>query len=301
MRLNGLIAAPYTPMHADGSLNLAAVAPYARLLARSGVAGVFIGGTTGEGLSLTVAERTALTEAWMASPAGLQIIVHVGSTCVADSCAIAAHAQAAGAVATGYLAPCFFKPTTVANLVDICAAVAAAAPKLPFYYYHIPSMTGVTIPVVGFLKAAASRIPNLAGAKFTYEDFMDFQECTHLDNGRFDILFGRDEALICGLALGARGAIGSTYNFAAPLYNRLIAAFQAGDLAAAQRLQLQSVQLIRGIGAIGPFLAVSKAIMARCGVDCGPTRLPLPAITPAQQQVLDTLLTSLDFSTYACS
>src|SRR3954469_8189210 len=120
------------------------------------------------------------------------------------------------------MAPFFFRPGTVQELVDFMAQVAAAAPALPFYYYHIPSMTGVHIPAAEFLRAAADRIPNLAGVKFTFENLMDYAECVRFSGGRFDVLFGRDEMLLAGLSLGAHGAIGSTYNFAAPVYHRII-------------------------------------------------------------------------------
>ncbi|HEY3376825.1 MAG TPA: dihydrodipicolinate synthase family protein [Armatimonadota bacterium] len=299
--IEGLIAAPFTPMDAEGQLNIDVVESYAALLQRNGVAGAFIGGTTGESLSLTLCERQALTAAWMAAaPAALKVIVHVGHTCLDYSVTLAAQAQQVGACAIAAMAPCFFKPG-LHELVAYCRQIAAAAPELPFYYYHIPSMTGVHIPMADFLQAAGPLIPNLAGVKFTYEDLLDFQACLALDGGRFDMLFGRDETLLAGLALGARGAVGSTYNFAAPLYTRLLTAFHAGDLAAARREQQRAVAMIRFLLACGmPFMPASKAIMGMLGVECGPTRLPLPAIIGAQREALYAGLQALGFFADAC-
>lgn len=287
-RTRGLIAAPFTPFHADGSLRLDAIATYARHLREFGVVGAFICGTTGEGASLTSAERRQVAERWVAvAPPGLRVIVHVGHTSLEESRALAAHAQAIGAESIAALAPFFFRPDGVAGLVDWCAAIAAAAPALPFYYYHMPSMTGFNVAVADFLAAAAPRIPNLAGVKFTFEDLDDFARCVAFDGGRFDVLFGRDELLHSALKLGARGAVGSTYNFAAPLYLRLIAAHAAGDEAGATALQQTAVDMIQAcVKAGGHPIANFKSLMARLGSDCGPTRPPLTNPTDAQRAAL---------------
>ena len=80
-KIKGLIDAPFTPFHEDGSLNLAPIPEYAALLARNGLKGVFINGSSGEGYMLTEEERMQLAEAWMAAvPEDFKVIVHVGST-----------------------------------------------------------------------------------------------------------------------------------------------------------------------------------------------------------------------------
>lgn len=299
-RLQGLIAAPFTPMRSDGSVNLDAIEGYPQFLAANGCTGAFVNGSTGESLSLTVAERTAIVERWTAAaPDGLSVIVHVGHTCLEDSKTMAAHAQAAGAVAVGMMAPCFFRPATVDDLVDCCAEVAAAAPDLPFYYYHIPSRTGVTFPVVDLFEAAKDRIPNLAGAKYTFEDLADLGRCVDLDGGRFNLLFGRDESLIGGLAVGVKGAVGTTYNHAAPLYCRLIEAFQAGDIATAQAMQARSrefIAILLGHGGLPAF----KATMKLLDRDCGPCRLPVRSFPDAQTEALRAELDAIGFFDY-CS
>jgi N-acetylneuraminate lyase len=298
--LTGLIAAPHTPFHADGSLATEVIAQQARLLASNGVAGAFICGTTGEGPSLTSDERRRVVEAWVAArPESLAVIAHVGHLSFGEAAAFARHAQETGADAIATLAPGFFKPGSVEDLVAWCAKIAGAAPKLPFYYYHMPAMTGVSFPAADFLRVAAERIPTLAGVKFTHENLMDFSRSLELDGGKYDVLFGRDEILLSALALGARGAVGSTYNFAAPLYQRIISAFNRGDIAGARRDQSRSMEFIEIHNRYGGLVA-GKAIMKLIGVDCGPVRLPLRAITAADEAKLRADLEKIGFFEY-CS
>lgn len=300
-KLTGLIAAPFTPMSSKGELHLEVIADYARLLRHSGVAGVFIGGTTGEGMSLSVEEREALTETWMAAAGdNLRVVVHVGDTRLGDCQRLAAHAQARGAHAIGQMAPCFFKPGSLEALVGFCAETAAAAPALPYYYYHMPSMTGVSAKMVDFLKQASDRIPSLAGIKYTHEDLMEFQLCRQVEDGRFDMLFGRDELLICGLTLGCGGAVGSTYNYLAPLYLDLWEAFSRGDLQSANQRQLMSMRIIQTLFDFGNPLVCGKALMAMLGVDCGPPRSPLTPLDPSRIAGLRQALTSLGFFDHCC-
>lgn len=278
-RLEGLVAAPFTPFDSKGELALARIDAQLDALHASGVVGAFVCGTTGEGLSLTVEERKRVAARWQERARDrLAVIVHVGATCLHDARELAAHAEQIGAAAVGWMPPGFFRPSSIQNLVDCAAFVAAASPKLPFYYYHIPSMGGVAFVMHDFLAAAAGRIPNLAGIKFTHENLMDYSRCLEFDGGRFDILFGRDEMLLSALAIGARGAIGSTYNFNAPTYQRLIAAFQQGDLPTARRAQQQANETIACLIRHGGLVAM-KAWMRCLDLDLGPVRLPLVDLT----------------------
>jgi N-acetylneuraminate lyase len=287
-KTQGLIAAPFTPIDLRGSVDVAPIAAYADWLRRSGVAGAFVCGTTGETASLSCDERREVARAWTdaASP-GFRVIVHVGHTCLDSARGLAAHAEAVGAHAISCLAPYFFRPRTVAELVDWCAWIADAAPRLPFYYYHMPSMTGVSFPMAEFMPLAAERIPSFAGIKYTYEDLADFERCLRFGDGAYDVLFGRDELLLSALNRGARGAVGSTYNFAAPLYLRLIAAFERGDHAAASTLQAQAVAMIAAcVEGGGHPIASFKSLMPALGVSCGPARSPLVNPTAEQSDAL---------------
>ena len=300
-RFRGLVAAPFTPFHADGSLNLDVIPAYARFLRDNGVGAAFVCGTTGEGLSLTLEERLRIAERWVGcADDRLRVIVHVGHTCLADARTLTAHAAKIGASAVSALTPCFIKPRNNAEVVNWCEAVASAAPMLPFYYYNIPSMTGIDYPVVDFLAQAQSRIPSLAGVKYTHENLPDYKACVAFAQGRYDILFGRDELLLEGTDAGALGAVGSTYNYAAPLYLRLLAARAAGRATQARTLQDTAIKMIAICNAIGvTHLAASKALMAMLGIDCGPVRLPLAQPEATQLATLRTRLNEIGFFDFA--
>ena len=296
IKLTGLVAAPHTPFHADSTLNLAVVEKQAAHLLANGVSTAFVGGTTGESHSLSLEERRQLARRWCEVARGtpLGVVVHVGSNCLGDATLLAREAQDLGALAIAALAPSYFKPRHVASLVDCCALVAAAAPQTPFYFYDIPSMTGVVFSMPDFLDQARERIPTLAGLKFTNSDLMGYQLCLHAAGGAFDVLWGLDEHLLGALAVGAQGAVGSTYNFAAPVYHRLWRAFQTADFATARREQFRSVQLIQLLVGYG-FMGAAKAVMAMIGVDVGPARLPQTNPTPDQVRELRGKLEALGF------
>lgn len=295
-RIQGLVAATHTPFHEDGSLYLAIVEKQAAHLQHTGVSHAFIGGTTGESSSLTLDERRALAVRWfeVTRDSALKVIVHVGSNCIADSRNLAAQAQELGAVAVSALAPCYFKPGSINTLVDSMAQIASAASRLPFYYYEIPTMTGISLLPSEFLARAADRISNLAGIKFTSSNLMEYQLCRASHDGRFDIPFGFDEMMLGALALGATGAVGSSFNFAAPIYNRLIEAFQQGDFVAAREEQMRSVRTIQKLAALG-YMGAAKAVMKMLGVDVGPARLPCANLDAEQFKTLQAELNQMGF------
>jgi N-acetylneuraminate lyase len=292
--LHGLTAATHTPFHADGSLNPVAVEQQAAHLEKNGVSTVFIGGTTGESASLSLEERLALAKRWLAVVKGsaLRVIVHVGSNCLADSRALAAQAEKLGAAAIAAVAPSYFKPRTLDALIACCTEIASAAPETPFYYYDIPAMTGVSFSMTEFLAQAPERLPTLAGLKFTNPDLMAYLQC--LRCGDWDIPWGLDEWLLGALATGAQGFVGSSYNFAAPLYLRLMAAFARGDMEAARMEQHRSTQLIALLARHG-YMGAAKTTMGMLGVDVGPARLPNGSLSAEQARTLRTGLEELGF------
>jgi len=290
-KITGLIAATFSTLNEDGSLELSHVPVLVDRLAQDGLTGVFICGTNGEGPNLTIEERMAVAEAYIASAKGkLLVMVHVGHPSIAESRKLARHAESIGADAISSVAAFYFKPSGVANLVDSMAEIASAAPNTPFYYYSIPALTGVGMDMVEFLEQAEARIPNLAGLKYTAASIHEYQACLNHKDGKFDILYGYDELLLPALAVGAKGAVGSTYNFAAPLYLEMIKKFSEGHLDEAQRIQLNLVLMIREMVKYSPIPA-QKAIMRMVGFDLGPCRLPLKCLTDTER---DSLLANLN-------
>jgi N-acetylneuraminate lyase len=298
--LSGLIAAPFTPMHADGSVNLSLIPTYYAFLKRNGVKGAFIVGSTGEGVSLSLEEKKAVIEAWGACTKGdmdFKVMPLLGGTSLTDCMELARYARSTNMYAVAFTAPFYFKPANAKTLAECCAAIAQSVPDMPFYYYHIPVLTGVDIPMYNLLQEIHGNVPNFAGIKYTHEDFMDFQSCFNFSDRRYDMLWGRDENMLSALAVGATGAVGSTFNYAAPLYYELMAAFNDNDLEKARVLQQQSIDMIRLLGKYGG-IATGKAYMKLVGVDCGEFRLPVNNMSAEQFARFRTDVAALGFDQF---
>lgn len=301
-KLQGLIAAPFTPMKKDGSLNLSLIPEYYEMLVANGIKGAFICGSTGEGVSMTTAEKKAVAEAWAScstSNPDFKVMTLLGGTSLADCKDLARHARQTGLYAVSFTAPFYFKPANVQQLADCCKAVADEVPDMPFYYYHIPVLTGVDYAMYYLLKAVNGYVPNFAGVKYTHEDFMDFLSCLHFEDGKYDMLWGRDENMLPSLSLGAQSAVGSTFNYAAPLYYDLIHAFNNGDLKKAQALQQKSIDMIRLLPKYGG-ISTGKAYMRVLGLDCGGFRLPVQNMNDEKFALFQKEVKELNFNSF-CS
>lgn len=294
-KLNGLIAATYTPMQVDGSLNLRQVSPMVDYLLDSGVDGLYVCGSTGEGMSLSSEERRSVAEEYVKAAAGrVPVIIQVGHNSITDATLLAEHAQQIGADSISATCPSYFKVGSIGALVDCMSKVAAGAPELPFYYYHIPVLTGSTLGMVDFLQRGGNQIPNLSGLKYTAPTLHEFQECLEFENGRFDVVWGVDEMLLGALATGTQAAIGSTYNIAAPLYRQIIDAFTAHDLDTARHLQSCSWSIIKAIAA-SSFHPAMKEVLKMLGFDFGRCRTPQQPISTEEIESLRRNLESLKF------
>jgi len=276
-KFEGLVAAPFTPMDTQGNINIEMIPEYYEFLQRNGVIGAFINGSTGEGPSLTQKEKQIQTAKWadcLKAGGKVRIINLVGGTSYRECIENAIFSFEAGLSAIAILAPYYFKPADENQLAEFVARVGESVPEMPAYFYHIPVLTGVNMAMIGFLRKITGMLPNFAGIKYTQEDFSDFLSCLNYENGKYDLLWGRDENLLSALVLGCRGAVGSTYNYAAPIYLKLIEAFSKGDLDRARKLQQLSVNMISLLGKYGG-IATGKAFMKYAGLDCGKFRLPV--------------------------
>ena len=279
--IEGLIAAAFTPFYEDGSINKEMIPLLVDKLVEDGVKGIFVCGSNGEGPNMTLEERKGVAAEFVKAAAGrLKTIVHVGHSSITEARSLAAHAAEIKADAFSSVAAFYFKPNSVGNLVHCMADIADAAPGLPFYYYHIPHLTGVGMDMMELLRLAEGEIPNLAGIKYTASTLQEYQACLRYGKGRYDILYGVDEMLLPALSVGAKGAIGSTYTFAAPLYLATIEAFRNGDIKAARESHAYMVEVIRVLLKYPPIPG-QKAMMKMLGWDLGPCRLPLTTLEEA--------------------
>lgn len=297
-KLSCLIAATFTPFTRSGEVNLDLVPALVANLRRNGVHGAFICGTTGESSSLLLEEKTQLVEAYAPYQApDFKVMVMLAGTNQREAIQLAKTALDNSLYGVAVTASYYFRPATVSQLVDYLEPIAQAAFPSPFYFYHIPLLTRVELSMLDLLAAVSDRIPNFAGIKYTHNDLMEFNRCLRFQQGRFDILWGWDELFLAGLSMGAKGAVGSTYNFAAPLYHAIRKAFDERDFENALHLQEKSIDFISLYGKYGGP-AAGKAILKFCGLDCGSFRSPIKALSQEQENAFINELTDLGFFSF---
>ncbi|MBI2439884.1 MAG: dihydrodipicolinate synthase family protein [Lentisphaerae bacterium] len=279
----GIYPALVTPLTSAGNLNEAALEKLVEFHAAAGVDGLYLGGTTGEGLLLDLATRQRLVERVVSTRGGsasggkcargrLKVIVHVAACSTDDAVALARYAEEAGADAVSAIPPVFYK-IGFDGVHEYYRRIAAAT-RLPFYVYYIPALSGLAFSIEELGRLFA--LPNVAGVKFSdYNLFL-----LHALRERYPekiVFSGEDQVFLPALVMGAHGAIGLTLNLMPRLYVALYRAFRSGNLAVAQRLQFQANRVIEVVIRHGS-IAAAKAIMGMLGVDCGPCRGPLATI-----------------------
>jgi Dihydrodipicolinate synthase/N-acetylneuraminate lyase len=295
-KIKGLINAPFTPFYENGEVNYEPIEAYAKLLANNGLKGVFINGSSGEGYMLTEDERIKLAERWMeVSPKDFKVIVHVGSTCVKMSNKLAAHAQEIGAWGIGAMASPFPKAGRVEELVKYCEEIACGAPALPFYFYHIPALSGVFLPMLPFLKAVDGRIPNFAGIKYTFESIYEYNQCRLYNNGKFDMLHGQDETILPALAMGELRVVLAVLRITTDVYWSKLSMLGKRDLERARECQNFSQDVINVICNYRGNIVGGKRIMKLIGLDLGKNRTPFQNMTDAEEAAMKSELEAINF------
>ena len=279
-KLQGLVAAAHTPFNADGSVNLKLIAKQTETLIKQKVTGVYVSGTTGEGICCSLDERKAVFDEWVKAAKGkLFLIAHIGALAMPDVQELGAYAVKCGMDATSIVPPNFFKPGSVAALVAYLKEALKTSEKLPFYYYHT-SMSGVNFDMQKFLEEADGKIKNLAGIKFNYPDLSMDQRCLRACGGKYDITWGIDEWFAGAVALGAQSAIGSTYNYSAGIYYKIWDAVKKGDLKAAEKGMKKVCDIVDILVQYGG-VAGGKAMMKVWDLDMGGVRLPNVSLSDA--------------------
>lgn len=285
-----ILCASFTPMFPDGSVNWDRVPALFNHTVETHADGVFLNGTTGECMSLSFQERLQLVEKWMSvrkesGASNFKIFVHVGSSNLLEAAQMAEHAQEQGADGFAMVPTFYFRPKTLQELIDQCEYIASAAPQIPFYFYNIPSLTGVNFPMISFLELAVRRIPNFGGIKNSFTDLVDYQHCLHFAKGKYALYWGTDEAFMMLHTGGNRHYVGSTYNYMNALYLKMIEAISKGDSATVLKLEEEADAIYKIILAYNNIIS-GKEIMRFIGVDCGPVRRPLKALTQADSETL---------------
>lgn len=281
--LRGILPAIVTPLAADGELCTSAFENLIARMYEAGCDGLYVCGNTGEGMQLPAAIREKAAEIALAnSPAGKQVIVHVGAYCLNEAIRLTRHASRLGVSAVSSL-----PPGASYNFGETRRWYEALAHEstVPFLVYHFPSLSQ---PMSVEQLEALCGIPGVAGLKFTSFDLYTLRL---LAAGGHVVFNGHDEVLAAGLLMGAHGGIGSTYNVMPELFVRLFREAGAGNWNEAIRIQDEINRVIRVLLRY-PLVSALKQILTWQGIECGQAVSPRDGLTGEQQLSLrDTMET----------
>lgn len=283
-KYQGIIPAFYACYDDEGKVSRERTKALTEFFVKKGVKGLYVGGSSGECIYQSVAERKEILEAVMETAKGkLTVIAHVACNNTADSCELADHAESLGVDAIASIPPIYFHLPEHA-IAQYWNDISAAAPNTDFVIYNIPQLAGVALTMPLFKEMLKN--PRVAAVKNSSMPIQDIQMFKMEGGENFVVFNGPDEQLIGGLAIGADGAIGGTYGVMPELYLKIFELCKAGDYAEARKIQYAADAIIYAMCACkGNLYAVMKAIMKiREGLDIGSVRKPLPAVVPEDME-----------------
>jgi N-acetylneuraminate lyase len=279
---SGVIPALLTPFTYQDHVDTTALCDLTEYLLNSGMDGVYLCGSTGEGLLMTEEERCLVAETVIEQVGGrVPVIVHVGAPATSVSERLARHARQAGADAVASVPP-FYYAVGQTEIETHYRRIAQAA-GIPLYLYNIPSATQVSLEarlICDLVRDGVAR-----GLKYTSYDQLNFREILESCGEEINVFTGPDEMLLPFLLMGAHGGIGTTYNLMPELFVELYAAWAVGELPRAQQAQYQIDRAILVIRKYGVVPAVKAAMRLR-GIDCGNPRAPLLPLSAEQVERL---------------
>ena len=274
-KYQGIFPAFYACYDERGAVSPGRVRAFTRYLVDKGVTGLYVGGSSGECIYQSVAERKLLLENVMAEAKGeIVVIAHVACNNTADSRELAAHAESLGVDAIAAIPYFHLPPYAVAKYWN---DISAAAPNTDFVIYNIPQLAGVALS--GALLREMLKNPRVIGVKNSSMPVQDIEMWR--DEGAI-VFNGPDEQLLSGLAAGAVGGIGGTYAVMPELYLSIYRLFHAGEIAKAREIQDACCHVIyRMCSCRGNMYAVIKGILReQGGPDIGGVRAPLYELQP---------------------
>lgn len=291
--LAGCWPALVTPFTQDDAVNTKMLQALTEYLVSKGIGGLYLCGSTGEGLYQSVEERKLVTSTVIAQVRGrIPIIVHVGCVATCHAVELAKHAQQAGATGVSSVLP-----TLNVAMADVYAhyqAIAGSVPSLPFF----PYLFGAQIDALSLMRALTDRIPNLAGAKYTGPNMHVLKQLIDMGNGRWTLFSGMDEQCAFAAMFGCTQNIGSTLNFMPGVYREIRRLLSVGDLTQAVAWQEHANRATAVVSSFG-YMGAHREVMRMLGLDCGEARLPTPALSEAKRAALREQLEAVEFDTLA--
>ena len=285
-KYTGIIPAFYACYDDVGEVSPSRTQALARHLLAQGVQGLYVNGSSGECIYLSVAERKLVLENVMAAVSGkMTVIAHVACNSTRDSVELARHAESLKVDAISSIPPIYFHLPEHA-IAKYWNDISAAAPNTDFIIYNIPQLAGVSLTMPLLLEML--RNPRVKGVKNSSMPVQDIQLFKDAGEGRIVVFNGPDEQLIAGRLMGADGGIGGTYGAMPRLYVKANALIEAGDIDKAQALQNEICRIIYAMcAAKGSMYAVIKELLRRKGINCGSVRPPLAPAFPEDTKQID--------------
>jgi 4-hydroxy-tetrahydrodipicolinate synthase len=272
-RLQGVVAAMLTPMRDGGArVDLEATARLTIWLVERGIHGLFIAGTTGEGLYLSPEEHRDLTRAVVEAARGIPVVTHVGALTTAQASVLARQAAQAAATAVAAIPPCYYSMTRE-EVLEYFRAVSDAADPLPVYLYNIPSHARNDLGP-SLVRAIRDRVPRIAGIKDSSGFPGRIADLVRTLGPDFAVVCGSDEKDLAAFQDGAAGVVSSGAGIFPELYLGLYEAWKAGRLAQAEAAQTRIVAMQGALGD-GARLGWYKYVLAQRGVPVGGVRAPM--------------------------
>lgn len=275
-QMNEIVTALLTPFDREGGVNLPAVREVIRYNLTLGVRCFYVCGTTGEGFSLATHERKAVVEVAceeLRDKGG--VIVNISHMEFPAAVELARHARQAGAAAISTLPPLYY-PVSRHEIEQYYLRMLDEV-ELPLTVYNIPMLSRVALDEPLVTRLAEHR--RFAGIKHSSEDTYLLNQFKKIGGGRLTVWSGRDAYYLGALAMGADGAIGSSFNLMGDLFVRLTEAYRAGHLQRAQRIQSAANEVHRRLQTNGGLQSIKRCLQLS-GVDAGGCRLPYQSLTP---------------------
>nr|XP_034174311.1 N-acetylneuraminate lyase-like [Osmia lignaria] len=281
----GLITPVFSPFNNDSSrsLNLSIIPQYASYLASKKVTGVLVNGTTGEGPSMSTSERKLVAEAWSnaVKTTKQHLMVQVGGAPLPDVLELAKHAESIKADSILCLPELYFKPSTFEQLTEYLKLVGSTAPNTPLLYYHIPTVTNVTVHMPKFLEYVDGKIPNFVGIKFTSANLEEGAQALHVHNKKYAVFLGINQVISAACALGMDSIIATSSNILPELVLETLNEGTAGNMLIAKAKQEQLTKAVMAISRHGNWVETLKTAMPLLtSINPGPTRPPLKVLSP---------------------
>jgi N-acetylneuraminate lyase len=285
----GVYPALLTPSDGNGGVNVPVLEALVDYLIDKRVDGLYIGGTTGEGIFMSAAERQLMAETVLRRVNGrIPVIVHVGAVAAADATSLARHAAEHGASAFASIMPPLY--ASASSVVAYYRTLAASVPDLPFFCYILnPHINPVKV-----MRELMS-VPNLIGAKYTGPNMFEMRQIMDMNEGRWITFSGMDEQCVYAAMMGVHGCIGSTLNFMPGVYRAILDAVKAGDPASAQSMQLRANRVTAAMTDVG-FTSALRLVLEMIGFDCGEPRLPALPLSDSARDSLRRALEATDFT-----